>query len=275
MDFIPLSRQDRIFFEENGYLVVPGLLDAEAIARFIAVGDRFMETAGPVHNFYANRYIDLLHDDALVALAAQSPAVSLVMQLLSPDIHLMRANAIYKHPQPLSREPVYPDGDGRSFRNWHRDLNNFAPNNPIRGTVAVRVGYCLTDFSQTNSGITLLVPGSHKLERPLAFAKGELDPPEFLELSLAAGDAYIFSTSLYHTPAINFTDRIAKGMLIGYAYRFWAHKHPSPGERTLASMDDITAQLFGAEFEGGRVPLREWACERGLQVEDPPMLVFV
>jgi hypothetical protein len=40
-------------------------------------------------------------------------------------------------------------------------------------------------------------------------------------------------------------------------------------------MDDITAQLFGAEFEGGRVPLREWACERGLQVEDPPMLVFV
>ena len=94
MDFIPLSRQDRIFFEENGYLVVPGLLDAEAIARFIAVGDRFMETAGPVHNFYANRYIDLLHDDALVALATQSPAVSLVMQLLSPDIHLMRANAI-------------------------------------------------------------------------------------------------------------------------------------------------------------------------------------
>ena len=78
------------------------------------------------------------------------------MQLLSPDIHLMRANAIYKHPQLLSREPVYPDGDGRSFRNWHRDLNNFAPNNPIRGTVAVRVGYCLTDFSQTNSGITLL-----------------------------------------------------------------------------------------------------------------------
>ena len=64
-------------------------------------------------------------------------------------------------------------------------------------------------------------------------------------------------------------------MLIGYAYRFWAHKHLSPGQRTLSSMDDITAQLFGAEFEGGRVPLREWACERGLQVEDPPMLVFV
>ena len=114
-----------------------------------------METAGPVHNFYANRYIDLLHDDTLVALATQSPAVSLVMQLLSPDIHLTRANAIYKHPQPLSYDPVYPDGDGRSFRNWHRDLKNSAPNNPIRGTVAVRVGCCLTDFSQTNSGITL------------------------------------------------------------------------------------------------------------------------
>ena len=275
MDFVPLSQQDSAFFVQNGYLVVPGLLDAEAVARFAEIGDRFMETAGPVHNFYANRYIDLFYDDALVALATRSPAVSLVMQLLSPDIHLMRANMIYKHPQPASDEPIYPDGDGRSFRNWHRDLNNFAPDHPVCGTVAVRVGYCLTDFSQANSGVTLLVPGSHQLQQQLTFAKGALDPPEFLELSLAAGDAYIFSTSLYHTPAINFTDRIAKGLLVSYAYRFWAHKHPTPAKEALALLDDRAAQLFGAEFEDGRVPLRDWAGEQGLEVEDPPMRVFV
>ena len=275
LDFVYLSRQDRAFFAHNGYLVVPGLMSAEVVTRLIEVGDRFMETAGPVHNFYANRHIDLFYDDALFVLATQSPAVSLAMQLLSPDIHLTPANLIYKYPQPASHEPVYPDGDGRSFRNWHRDLNNFAPNHPIRGTVCLRVGYCLTDFSRANSGVTLLVPGSHELTRPLAFARGKLDPPDFVELSLKAGDAYLFSTSLYHTPAVNFTDRTAKGLLVSYAYRFWAHKHPSPGEEMSARLDDQAAQLFGAEFEDGRVPLREWAREQGLQVEDSPMRVFV
>ena len=42
-----------------------------------------------------------------------------------------------------------------------------------------------------------------------------------------------------------------------------------------ARLDDQAAQLFGVEFEDGRVPLREWAREQGLQVEDSPMRVFV
>ena len=275
MNFVPLREKERAFFEENGYLVVPDLLDAETIARLIEVGDRFMESAGPVHNYYANRYIDLLYDHALFELATRSPAVPLVMQLLSPDIHLTRANLIYKHPQPASDEPIYPDGDGRSFRNWHRDLNNFASNHPIRGTVCIRVGYCLSDFSQANSGVTLLVPGSHKLEQPLVFEEGALDPPSFVELSLNPGDAYLFSTSLYHTPAINFTERTAKGLLVSYAYRFWAHKHPLPSEEALAQMDDMATQLFGVQFDGGRVPLREWASTQELDVAEPPMRVFV
>ena len=95
-------------------------------------GDR-----GPVHNYYANRYIDMWYDDTLLELATNPRILPLIVQLLSPSIQLTRTHIIYKHPQPRSDDPLYPDGDGRSFRNWHRDLNNFAPNHPIRGTVSI------------------------------------------------------------------------------------------------------------------------------------------
>jgi ectoine hydroxylase-related dioxygenase (phytanoyl-CoA dioxygenase family) len=275
MDFVELSLTQRQHFDEHGYMIVPQALDAQTVARLIEVGDRFMAQAGPVDNHYANRYIDLLYDSALTQLTTCSTTVPLVLQLLSPEIRLTRANIIYKYPQPVSDQPTYPDGDGRSFRNWHRDLNNFSPNHPIRGTVCIRVGYCLTDFTEPNSGVTLLVPGSHKLTEQLRFNKDELDPPHFVEPSLRAGDAYLFSTSMYHTPAVNFTDRPAKGLLVSYAYNWWAHRHPPPDEATLECMDAIEAQLFGKEFHGPEVPLRQWGKAHGLEMDEPPMRVFV
>ncbi len=274
MDFTPLTQEQRDHFREHGYLIIPDALEENLRKRVVAAGDRFMETAGPIHNFYANRYIDLTIDDALIDLTTNSRIVPLVVQLLSHNIHLMRGHIIYKYPQPASDDPLYPDGDGRSFRNWHRDLNNFSPDHPIRGTVAIRVGYCLTDFPSPNAGVTMLVPGSHKLIEPMRFKKGALDPPGFIEPALRAGDAYVFSTSLYHTPAINFTIDTAKVLLISYAYRWWAQQHPTPPDEVLERMDPITAQLFCKPWEGDDVPLRAWAAEQGLPVEDPPMRVF-
>lgn len=274
MNFTPLAPEQREHFREHGYLIVKNALDDDLRNCVVAVGDRFMETAGPIHNYYANRYIDLAQDDALVELTTNSRTVPLVVQLLSYNIHLMRGHLIYKYPQAASDEPIYPDGDGRSFRNWHRDLNNFTPDHPIRGTVAIRVGYCLTDFPSPDAGVTMLVPGSHKLNEALKFKKGALDPPKFIEPALEAGDAYIFSTSTYHTPAVNFTPETTKVLLVSYAYRWWAQQHPTPPDEVLANMDPITAQLFCQPLEGDDVPLRAWATEHGLPVEDPPMRVF-
>jgi ectoine hydroxylase len=275
MDFVELSSQQRQDFARDGYLVVPQALDEETVDALVGIGDHFMKTAGPVHNFYANRYIDLRQDPALIALSTHSPTLPYVLQLLSPEIRLTQANIIYKYPQPASDTPIYPDGDGRSFRNWHRDLNNFSPNHPIRGTVCIRAGYCLTDFTEPDSGVTLLVAGSHQLKEQLRFEQGRLDPPNFIELKLRAGDAYLFSTSTYHTPAVNFTDRTAKGLLVSYAYNWWTHRHPMPDEAVLDGMDPITAQLFGREFHGAAVPLRQWGNKHGLDVDEPPMRVFV
>lgn len=276
MEFIPLSDVQQRSFDEHGFVVVRNAIDADVVARLTTAGDRFMETAGPVHNFYANRFIDMWYDDTLLGLATNPRILPLIVQLLSPSIQLTRTHIIYKHPQPRSDDPLYPDGDGRSFRNWHRDLNNFAPNHPIRGTVSVRVGYCLTDFTEPDSGVTLLVPGSHRLVEQIRIPKGSLDPTDYVELPLQPGDAYLFSSSCYHFPALNFQRSPAKGILVTYAYRWWSHGHPRPADELLETMDPIARQLFGdAPADEEQLPLRHWAREHGLpNAEVPPMRIF-
>jgi len=269
-----LSQEQRNRFEEYGFFVVPNALDRDQLAAIREAADRFMDTQeGPVR-YYANRYMDMLFDPSLLPVVTNERILPLVMQLMSFDLHIMRTHLIYKYPQPESDTPIYPDGDGRSFRNWHRDLNNFATNHPIRGTVAIRVGYALTDSLEANSGVTLLVPGSHHLTEQLRFRKGALDPPEFVELPVRAGDAYLFSTSLYHTPAVNFTDETKRVMLVSYSYRWWAQSHPRPSQDVLDSMEPLAAQLMGNGLEGDDNPLKQWARTHGLEVEDPPMRVF-
>ena len=277
MEFIPLTDVQQRSFDDHGFVVVRNAIDADVVERLTAAGDRFMETAGPVHNFYANRFIDMWYDDTLLGLATNPRILPLIVQLLSPSIQLTRTHVIYKHPQPRSDDPLYPDGDGRSFRNWHRDLNNFAPNHPIRGTVSVRVGYCLTDFTEPHSGVTLLVPGSHRLVEQIRIPKGSLDPAGYVELPLQPGDAYLFSSSCYHFPALNFQRSPAKGILVTYAYRWWSHGHPRPADELLETMDPIARQLFGdAPADEEQLPLRHWAREHGLpNAEVPPMRIFV
>ena len=275
MNFTPLSDEQRQHFNEHGYLLVRDAIDPQTVTGLQNACDRFMETQPPYHNYYANRYIDMLYDPALIAVITNSRILPLVMELLSYDLHLMRTHLIYKYPQQESDTPIHPDGDGRSFRNWHRDLNNFAPDHPIRGTVAIRAGYALTDFTEPNSGVTLLVPGSHKLTQQLKFKKGALDPLDFVEPMVKAGDAYLFSTSTYHTPAVNFTDHVAKIALVSYAYRWWGQCHPRPDDTVLDTMDPMTAQLLGKAWEGDENPLKLWARENGIEVEDPPMRAYV
>ena len=288
MEFIRLTKEQFHHFDENGYLVVPKAMDRDAVEEIVEIGDRFMEfelcrshkDSKPI-NYYFNRHFDLTQNETLLQVVTNSNTIPLVVQLLSSDIRLSGGNLIYKYPQLVSSTPIYPDGDGRSFRNWHRDLNNFAPNHPIRNTVAIRVTYCLTDFSKPNSGITLLVAGSHRLINPLHFDKqnpqqpeADIYPDKVVELSLHPGDAYLFSTLIYHTPAVNFTNSVAKVLMANYAYRWWGEPVYQTTDEVFDKVDEIGTQLLGKRISGN-LPLTEWAKKHGILSNEPQMRIYV
>src|SRR6476661_1476857 len=170
MDFVKLTAEERETFERDGFLVVRKALQGERL-------DAVREAADLVTN---------------------SPTVPYVVQLLTPNIHLHSTTAIFKKPS---------DPSGPAFRRgWHRDIRIPKDLGHLElPRVGIKVCYCLTDFHEPNSGMTLITRGTHTRKEPLVVPKGAVDPKdvELCDLQLDAGDAFLFENRLYHTATPN------------------------------------------------------------------------
>ena len=283
MDFVQLTETQRRDFEENGYLIVPQALDRATIDRLIEGGDRLMESF-EYENYYAHRRHGLIQEEeAFASLITNPSTVPLIVQLLSPNIQITNTALIYKHPQ----APETPD-----FRNWHRDVGvHLDLGHRALPRVGLKIGYCLTDFAEPNSGATLFVRKSNNRSEPLPIPKGKVDPLEFDEPILRAGDAFLFESRIYHAAALNFTDQVAKVVIYGYHYSWvkpdYYLRHYNgrlqPEAPLLEKLDDIGRQLLdAAEGTDGRSapngihwPLVEWAEHHNAMPEKQTQVVEV
>ena len=270
MDFVTLSSDQRRAFAEDGFLVVPNALDRGSVDRLLVETDRLAEVflrkpvigGKPEYNHLDLR-CGLLKEKALFALVSHSTTVPLVVQLLSPNIHLHSTTIIYKRPE---------TPDAPSFRRgWHRDIRMARDIGheglPLAG---IKVCYCLTDFEEPNSGMTLMARGSHRRTEPLRIPKGAVDPidVEVCDLQLKAGDALLFEHRTFHTAAPNRSNRTSKVVIYGYAYR-WMRTEvylEAPDERQLLQADPITRQLLGGYRDVDTPPwaLERWARKHGV-----------
>jgi len=263
MDFVPLTSDQRRAFAEDGFLVVPNALDRETVDRLLSVADRLAEPFlrkpvvedKPEYNHLDLRR-GLMKEKALFDLVTHSTTVPLVVQLLGPNIHLHSTTIIFKRPETRGA-PTFRRGWHRDIR-MARDLGNAAL--PLAG---LKICYCLTDFQQLNSGMTLMARGSHLRNEPLRIPKGAVDPidTEVCDLKLKAGDALFFEHRTFHTAAPNRSDRTSKVVIYGYAYR-WMRTEvylETPDEQQLLQADPITRQLLGGYRDVDTPP---WALDR-------------
>lgn len=270
MDFVPLTSEQRRAFAEDGFLVVPDALDRETVEQLLAVADRLAEPflrkpiieGRPEYNHMDLRR-GLLREKALLALVTNSTTVPLVVQLLGPNIHLHSTTIIYKRPE-MHDAPEFRRG-------WHRDIR-MARDLGHKGLplAGVKICYCLTDFQQPNSGMTLMARGTHLRDEPLRIPKGEVDPvdTEVCDLRLKAGDALFFEHRTFHTAAPNRSDRTSKVVIYGYAYR-WMRPEvylESPDQNELDQTDPIARQLLGGYRDVDAPPwaLDRWAKKHGV-----------
>jgi len=258
MEATVLQEEQRQFFDDNGYLVVPGALTPEEVEGLTDISDRL------IHDFereqdqsYVQRRPGIVQEPAFHPLLAHDSTLPLLVQLLTPNIHLHTTAIIYKYPESEAATPA---------RGWHRDIG-LTQDLGHAGTVraGIKIGYCLTDFNEPNSGFTLFASGSHKLLTPLPIPKGEVDPKSVTELRLSAGDAFLFENRVFHTTAPNLSPRLSKVIIFGYSYRWMGGRHSGmmqvrPGDDVLEQVDDIRKQLLGGTSEA----LVEWAETKGL-----------
>ena len=273
MEFIRLTEAQRQSFDEDGFLVVRDAVDKETVERLLDAGDRraraFLDKPEVLEKEEYN-HLDLrpglLKEKALFALVAHSTTVPLVVQLLSPNIHLHSLALIYKR-------PASPEGSPFR-RGWHRDIRipkDLGHRDLPR--VGIKVCYCLTDFHQPNSGMTLFARKSHLRSEALNIPKGQIDPKdvEVCDLTLNAGDAVLFENRIFHTAAPNRSDRVSRVLIYGYAYR-WLKPEvylDIPDEELLKKADPITRQLLGGYRDVDTVPwaIQDWAKSHGVEPE--------
>ena len=281
MDFVPLKPEQREAFDRDGFLVVRNALDSKAVERLTAAGDlrakAFLEKP-QIRDKAEYNHLDLrpglIQDPAFFALVSHPATVSLVVQLLSPNIHLHSTALIYKRPE---------DPDAPTFRRgWHRDIR--IPRDlgheslPL---VGIKICYCLTDFHEPNSGMTLMARGSHKRNDPLALPKGKVDPAdaEVCDLRMNAGDALLFENRIFHTATPNRSNRTSKVLMYGYAYRWMKTEVylEIPDKGHLAKADPVARQLLGEYRDVDTQPwaLQRWAKRHGVLRETVPWTVEV
>ncbi len=269
----PLTESQRQSFEADGYLIVPNALDSSEIKALTATGDRLMD--GFEHpDYYAHQRPGLLQEAPFLDLATNERTVPLIVALLDFNIHITNTALIYKHPQaPEEVKEV----------NWHRDVGvSLDVGHVVLPLVGLKIGYCLTDFPEPDTGATMFVRGSNNLKSALAIRRGRIHPDEYEQPILRAGDAFLFENRTYHAPASNYADRVAKVVIYGYHYRWIKPDHymrfyngvTQPDAGLLEATGDIGRQLLGAtaDSEGREAPdgidwpIREWAERHGLEV---------
>jgi len=235
---------DRATFERDGYVRLPGALDASAVDRLVEAVDRvYVRHRGspPVPG------ADPLHllafvgeDDAFVELLDHPATLPLVLDVLGWNVFMYHCH-LDVHP------PLVGPSDATWM--WHQDggVQNRDLETAPRPRLSVKVAYFLTDLREPGRGNFVVVPGSHRrnaIERP---ADDGNELPDAIPILAAPGDAVVFDRRLWHMRSENRSPITRKALFYAYTYR-WVRARDDlriPPER-LPSITAVRAQLLGA-----------------------------
>jgi len=260
-----LGDDARARFEADGFLVVPGALDPDRVARLLAIARRSDEAyrrepgVGPHH--VLNQH-DLVGRDAeyldLVDLPTTFPTV---WGVLGWHIQLFHTQLIVTPPSP-------PEAMHGGY-GWHQDNNrmNRDLDQAPQPRVSVKVGYYLTDLPEAGMGNLCVVPGSHRAGRP-ATPMGE-QPAGATEVTAAAGDAIVFDRRIWHSASTNHSDRTRVFLTVGYSHRWLRPKSEMDLGELRNGLPPIRRQLLGATTSANAwfdpteddVPLKTWIAQ--------------
>lgn len=186
--------------EENGYVILEGVLDREQQEALRGVlqphFERHLFGRNPFEGQNTQRVYGLLAKSRLFdALVAHSAVMAACEATLGPGFLLSVAHAILIHP-------------GEAAQGLHHD-DSFYPLPRPRKALGVSTIWALDDFTEDN-GATRIVPGSHRWndDRP--------DDAEASPVLMPAGSLLIFLGTLYHGGGENRSAASRLGLTIQY-----------------------------------------------------------
>jgi ectoine hydroxylase-related dioxygenase (phytanoyl-CoA dioxygenase family) len=276
-----ISAEQRHTFETTGLLAVPDALSPEQVNMFSDLHDRMYaeeraagqlassatgsNRAGAMHAFGF-----VVRDPAYLELLDLQTVFPLVCGLLGWNIHMYHCHIDQHPPMDAPVAPVW---------GWHQDggrQNVEVESEPTRPRLSIKVVYYLSDVSEPGRGNTIVLPGSHRMNRIPRPEPGEHfeHPTGAISLCARPGTAVLFDRRLWHSRSDNASAITRKALFLAYTYRWirprdnleidWAcepYRSLSPIRKQLLGFGDDAPSFWGI---GCDPPLKETLRRRGL-----------
>lgn len=187
-----LSPHEREVLDREGYVVLPGVIDADWLARLRTAFESGCEKDGhaPVVKESGTRHVnDLVNRDAVFEGVYTHPRVL-------AGVHQVLRDAI-RVGQIGGRDPL----PGYGQQGLHADWTSRSKDEPFRIVTAI---WLLDDFTSEN-GATRVVPGTHHLltQPPKSFADPASRHPDQRIIVAQAGSVLVFNGHLWHSGTAN------------------------------------------------------------------------
>ena len=252
-----LTRAERYFFDVNGYVLIKGVFSPADCRRLIDLADRMDADDGCAykHDGYPKTpSLTMLSRCAwyhphLLETAMHPVLFPIMRDVVGGDVRL-------EEHQYLINYPFGPEGD-TGFREcrvadegWHRGIapnfGSFEANGHYHCMFSKAFIY-LTDNGPGEG--TWVVPGSHRMDMPMAALREILDETLARQLESRAGDVLILSETLIHAgPRLKAGARPRYSLVYGYTAPFmqtWNRYDPpadllervTPEQRSLLTGD--------------------------------------
>jgi hypothetical protein len=225
-----ITQGQRDQFARDGYLLFPGVLPQADIDRLLPEVDRLYERdvmqsedPDPTRRMDA---LGVLHEGQVFIDLIDHPGMfGAVVDILGPYIQFGLATVTVHPPSPTFKGFLHVDG-GPAMQRIRVTETSW----PLQ----VKILWFLTDVSKPDMGNIVFVPGSHLRPFPEEGGQdefGELPAattPGTTQLLARAGDALIFTHSLWHGGARNTSTVTRKNIQYGYNQSFFRNYDYDP-----------------------------------------------
>ena len=232
-----------------GFTVVEGVLDAGACSRveegMDEVARRCREARGAAPGTSVSLRNAVARHEALLDLVDHPDILPLVVDVMGWNIQ--NRDSVFDYKAPAST-PVETD---RLSLGWHFDYEEEFAGTTVDGTMPLldfKVGWNISDHTETGHSTILLVPGSFRGNRAQrAKWESRLDPDNVFELRVPAGSVLLWRPTLLHRVSPNRSAHFRKALYISYGPR-WIRPsgHVEQDPALIARSSPIRRQRLGA-----------------------------
>lgn len=210
-----LTKEQKTFFEENGYLHIQNVIDLDHRQELLEAMDflskKYSETDSKKEfQIGLDKKFIVAEHKAFRDLIDHESSFGYILDIMGPCIQLCMSHALIRPAGNEFKGIIHSDG-GQSMQSVQLKEGS----RPLQ----MKIQYFLTDVGTEYAGNFIFKPGSHKIPFP-QYTEKPNQAKDMKQLLVKAGDVAMFTNALWHGATRNDSGNDRKSVIYGYSQMF-------------------------------------------------------